>query len=482
MRVFLKLFDGSTKNLELEGADTIALVRDKIAALVGTHPEHQRLILLGDAGNGTELLVSSQTVAEYSIRMQTEMRLVVRPLPIVITLCVGGMVHIVLLSTLRQVEGSRLDLMFDGVGIGGDAGAGGGAGEGVPLEMSTVYVPRRPDGSYVINRNGAIFSYVLDYLRDLETARVGGAAAAAEPELVLPSADEDLRRLAKEADYLVLPDLAAACRQHGGAFAGRARGPLTRVTHMEFLMMPRPQSQNQQGGHTMTHGPSCPRTDLRAVDLAFTSLYGTNFRECDLRGVDMAECILQNADLRGADLRGANLRECKLVSTDLRGADLREMDMTECILQKADLRGADLRGANLRGAALQGAKLVGAQLEGARLAGMEGAHETFQQRLQQGHFDNSATVFSGVEFRGAIVDEATHQILHRCRAVQDNWLQGNYWNNAVDGGNWAPFPPPDTARPRQRQRGAQQTEQQRAQYLAQHAALELLSLDGIIVE
>ena len=29
------------------------------------------------------------------------------------------------------------------------------------------------DGSYLINRNGAIFSYILNYLRDLEAARPG---------------------------------------------------------------------------------------------------------------------------------------------------------------------------------------------------------------------------------------------------------------------------------------------------------------------
>ena len=43
-----------------------------------------------------------------------------------------------------------------------------GAEEGVPGETSSVYVPRGLDGSYVIDRDGAAFRYVLVYLRDLE--------------------------------------------------------------------------------------------------------------------------------------------------------------------------------------------------------------------------------------------------------------------------------------------------------------------------
>ena len=45
MRVFLKLLDGRTRDLELEGTDTIGAVRTKVAALTGVHPQHQRLIL-----------------------------------------------------------------------------------------------------------------------------------------------------------------------------------------------------------------------------------------------------------------------------------------------------------------------------------------------------------------------------------------------------------------------------------------------------
>ena len=45
MRVILKLVNGRTKDLEVEGADTIGLVRRQVAAVTGVHPQHQRLIL-----------------------------------------------------------------------------------------------------------------------------------------------------------------------------------------------------------------------------------------------------------------------------------------------------------------------------------------------------------------------------------------------------------------------------------------------------
>ena len=69
--------------------------------------------------------------------------------------------------------------------------------------MSSVFVPRAADGSYVINRNGVTFGYILDHLRDIESADAGA--------FVLPSAPEDLQRLTMEAEFFGLPALVDEC-------------------------------------------------------------------------------------------------------------------------------------------------------------------------------------------------------------------------------------------------------------------------------
>ena len=87
--------------------------------------------------------------------------------------------------------------MFDG--LEHQQGADG-LMEAVPGGMSTVLVPKDPaDGSFVIDRNGACFAYILDYLR-----ADGGAIA-------LPRCPEMREQLAIEAEHLGLDELAARC-------------------------------------------------------------------------------------------------------------------------------------------------------------------------------------------------------------------------------------------------------------------------------
>lgn len=210
--------DGREKDLELEGTDTIAEVRLKVAAVTGVHPEHQRLVLReGDV----ELCDDAETVAQHHIQKEAEIRLLPRPSPRAVSLNVGGFHHATLLSTLRRVEGSRLDKMFDGL-IEHSAPAA----EGVPHEVSSVFTRRQADGAYFIDRNGRLFEYVLDYLRDYhpdeeqaepEPELEGDATEdVARAEISLPSSPDDLRQLTKDAGFYGLSGLSAACRQRLG--------------------------------------------------------------------------------------------------------------------------------------------------------------------------------------------------------------------------------------------------------------------------
>ena len=202
MRVYLKLGDGAVRNLELEGEDTIAVVREKVAAVSGVHPEHQRIIYADPERGATELRDDAATVASFGIQMQADLRLGERPPPRVVEMNVGGTTHTTMLATLREVEGSRLDKMFDGVGASArDEDVPGG-------EMSTVFVPRDRNGAYVIDCNGKTFGYILDYLRDRRRARESGEGVG---EIIVPSAPEEVQRLARDAAYCGLPDLVMAC-------------------------------------------------------------------------------------------------------------------------------------------------------------------------------------------------------------------------------------------------------------------------------
>ena len=90
MRVYLKLGDGAVRNLELEGEDTIAAVREKVAAVSGVHPEHQRIIYADPERGATELRDDAATVASFGIQMQADLRLGERPPPRVVEMNVGG--------------------------------------------------------------------------------------------------------------------------------------------------------------------------------------------------------------------------------------------------------------------------------------------------------------------------------------------------------------------------------------------------------
>jgi hypothetical protein len=236
MLVILKLPTGGMKNLELEGSDSIEAVRLQVAAQTQVHPEHQRLILMdGDV----ELTDGKKTVADYGIRLESEIRLAPRPPPRVVDLTVGGVRHTTLLSTLSQVEGSRLARMFDGLDPIDLAAVGGAGGlpAGVPGEMSSVFVPRAADGSYVINRNGVTFGYILDHLRDIESADAGA--------FVLPSAPEDLQRLTMEAEFFGLPALVDECLR---AMQDRSGGVGRKVAEYTVVVVDTSVEQRANGG------------------------------------------------------------------------------------------------------------------------------------------------------------------------------------------------------------------------------------------
>lgn len=205
MRVFVKWIQGGgdAGTVDLGGADDLPAVRAKVAEQCGVHPSLQQLVF------GSQMLreEDNKTVAEYGITLEADLRLGFLPAPKVMRLNVGGVQYKTLLSTLvRKIPASVIAKMFDGVRQHG--GGPGGLAEGVPGgggDMSTVLLPKDPDAEHTwfIDRDGPSFDFVLNYLRHDE-ASAGGA-------FPLPRDEAQREKLAAEAEYFGLPELAAAC-------------------------------------------------------------------------------------------------------------------------------------------------------------------------------------------------------------------------------------------------------------------------------
>ncbi|NXE96366.1 KCD12 protein, partial [Menura novaehollandiae] len=95
------------------------------------------------------------------------------PFPDIIELNVGGQVYITRHPTLVSVPGSLLWEMF--------------------TQKSTRSLARDSKGRFFVDRDGFLFRYILDYMRD--------------QQLVLPEHFPERSRLQREAEYFMLPEL-----------------------------------------------------------------------------------------------------------------------------------------------------------------------------------------------------------------------------------------------------------------------------------
>eukprot|EP01043_Picozoa_sp_COSAG02_P042185 COSAG02_NODE_3562_length_6554_cov_8.462277_5_plen_551_part_00 len=267
MRVFVKWLDvgNDAGVVDIGLANSVATVHGEVAELTGVHASLQQLVF-----GGVKLEDKDKTVGEYGIGIDDVLRLRALPEPRAIKLNVGGVPYQTSLATLRKVKGSHLAAMFDGREHEHGAGAGAALPEGVPRGQSTVLLPRAADGPpAVIDRNGTLFQYVLDYLREYDAAAGNAAAAAAcdynaelqaepEPEegaeeapvhtptsISLPQTYAEVRLLAIEARFYglnelaeaagnlaPLPTLAAAC---GAGFTAKDVAALSDVQITELM-------------------------------------------------------------------------------------------------------------------------------------------------------------------------------------------------------------------------------------------------------
>lgn len=106
----------------------------------------------------------------------------------IIELNVGGVIYATLLSTVTRDPNCLLGRLFAPLVHSTTAGVGGGgAGSGEGKEDVAKGVTKDAKGRYFVDRDGVLFRYVLDYLRN--------------EGLVLPECFHEKERLKREAEY-----------------------------------------------------------------------------------------------------------------------------------------------------------------------------------------------------------------------------------------------------------------------------------------
>ncbi len=285
-----------------------------------------------------------------------------------VTLNVGGVVHVTSRSTLTRYPHSMFAAMFSGRFNNDHVDAC------EPLTPDThatpgTTTPTPTTPAYFIDRDGALFSHVLNYLRtgtlhvtvacEWESDERGGHTphSVPAPELLTPELRAHLQLVSAvldEAEYYNLTDLAHICRtdlaRHRQRLkwtnqnTPRSRADSAYESASESCMYTRKEVHQMLVSHQhvlITHqGPSehKPLLNLAGVNLSY---------------IDLSRLDLSYVDFSRANLEGANLESCILLGTVFAQCNLQRANLQQCSFghartehQSATFVDANLRGAN----------------------------------------------------------------------------------------------------------------------------------------
>lgn len=261
-----------------------------------------------------------------------------------IKLDVGGFKFSTTLTTLTADPDSMLAAMFSGR---------------FPVE-------KNEDGCVFIDRDGAYFHHILNWLRNG----------------TLPPIENHLEReyLLVESKYYQITSLNEflLAQEHSPS---QPPDPESKFNLKELLQIVNtvPTGRKLQLASADLTGLSLDGISLQGANMKFAkmdraSLQYANLQELLAQNASLNYADLQNADLSLAQMPCCHMQHARLNNANLQGANLAGADMTNCDLQGANLQGANLQGAILQGANVQYTNLLGAKLHGASLHGITNVH------------------------------------------------------------------------------------------------------------
>lgn len=305
-----------------------------------------------------------------------------------VTLNVGGTLYVTSRTTLTRYPHSMFAAMFSGRFNNDHVAA---CDELTPDTAGT----GTTTPAYFIDRDGALFSHVLNYLRtgtlhvtvacEWEGEERGGYTphSLPAPEVVTPELRTHLQlvsALLEEAEYYNLIDLAQICRtdlaRHRQRLkltnhnTPRSRADSAYESANESCMYTRKEVHQMLVSHQHVlityQGPSehKPLLNLAGVNLSY---------------IDLSRLDLSYVDFSRANLEGANLESCILLGTVFSQSNLQRANMQQCSFGHArtERESATFVDANLRGANFS--RFLGViyrnNMEGANLADTIGLDE-----------------------------------------------------------------------------------------------------------
>jgi len=263
----------------------------------------------------------------------------------IITLNVGGKEYQTTKETLCKDPESMLSVMFSG----------------------SHSLLKDSQNRYFIDRDGELFSYILNYLRN--------------QELLVPLENLFLvESLIREAEYFQISSLVLELKTLKESFTRIS------ITYKELLILVNTkrfvQAPSVNLSYLQLNYLDLSHSNLRGCDFSWSVLTEVNFTRADLSNCIFSNatsknCIFSNAKLdcsiciyanfSGNDLRGASMKSCNFLNAKLGGADMRNCDM-----EKANLQNANMIVSNLEGSNLQHSVTTNANFDGANCRGVQG--------------------------------------------------------------------------------------------------------------
>lgn len=211
-------------------------------------------------------------------------------------------------------------------------------------------------GYYFIDRDGKLFKYILNYLRNLELSLPEN-----KPELIAS--------LLQEAEYFQLGNLIEYLKSL------QIKSCMARASYKEFLML-----------INSSHKIQAPFLNLSGLVIKFLDLSGANLQGCDFTYTQIFEvnfsnanlscCNFDNSTVHNSVFIDAVMKKTSCIGSNFSGNDMKRAVCVEANFTRAKLGGADMRNCDLQSANLQEANLLVANMEGCNLllANVKGAN------------------------------------------------------------------------------------------------------------